>query len=120
MTTTLLALLLAMAGPTPGYGEAKGKADAYEGALAPRDLNTLVEAQQQALEAAIKACGTWSPGRLPFTIVIAVRADGSVERSWRNADDPYIDCTVRQVIAHTYPVATGKPFNASFELNFAD
>ena len=120
MPAMLLAALLSMAGPTAGYADAKAKADAYEAALAPRDLNTLIDAQQQALEAALKTCGAWSPGRLPFTIVIAVRADGGVSRSWRNADDPYIDCTVRTVTSHTYPVATGKAFHASFELNFGD
>lgn len=120
MTAMLLAALLSMAGPTPGYAEAKSKADTYEALLAPRDLNALIDAQQQALEDAVKACGAWSPGRLPFTIVIAVRTDGGVARSWRNADDPYIDCTVRAVTAHTYPVATGKAFHTSFELSFGD
>jgi hypothetical protein len=118
MPAMLLAALLTMAGPSAGYADAKAKADAYEAALAPRDLNALIDAQQLALEAALKACGPWSPGRLPFTIVIAVRADGGVSRSWRNADDPYIDCTVREVISHTYPVAAGKAFHTSFELSF--
>lgn len=118
MTPTLLALLLAMAGPTEGYADAKAKADVYEALLAPRDLQALVTAQQSALEAALLTCGPWSPGRMPFTLVIAVRADGSVERSWRNADDAYIECTAREVAARTYPVATGKAFHTSFELSF--
>jgi hypothetical protein len=118
----LLALLLAaqVSALDLSFDEAKAAADRYEDVLAPRDVTALVDAQRQALETAMATCGPARREYSAFVVVVHVAADGTTDRTWRNNEAPYAVCMDRELSVARLPVATGKPFHASYELSFAE
>jgi hypothetical protein len=117
----LLATLLAtqLTAVEPAFAAAKARADEYESLLAPRDLQTLVEAQGRALSAALQVCGPAPARAAPVTIVLRVNRDGLPESSWRHGETDFATCMERELAAARLPVAAGKAFYTSYELSFA-
>ena len=99
------------------FADAKARADEYESVLSHKDGAALIEAQRQALGAAMKECGPARRSFPPFTIVVRVGNTGATERAWRNDDSPFAICLDLQLARAFLPVAAGKPFHASYELN---
>lgn len=114
-----LFLIAQLAGADTSFAQAKARADEYESLLSPRDSAALVEAQGKALTAALDACGPARSTFPPFTIVVRVGTNGVAERIWRNDDSPFATCLDRHLTSARLPVAAGKAFHASYELNFA-
>jgi hypothetical protein len=118
LLATLLATQLA-AVVDPDFAEAKARADEYESLLAPRDLRTLVEAQERALDAALKVCDPAPARTAPITIVLRVNREGRPESTWRHGDTDFAVCMERELATARLPVAAGEAFYTSYELSFA-
>lgn len=117
----MYALLLAaqLTAADTSFADAKARADEYESVLSTRDSAALIEAQGKALSAAMADCGPARQAFPPFTIVARVSNIGVTDRTWRNDDSPFAVCLEQHLTAASLPVAAGKPFYASYELDFA-
>ncbi len=115
------ALLLAaqLTAADTSFADAKARADEYESVLSHNDGVTLIEAQGKALSAAMTECGPAKKSFPPFAIVARVSKNGVTERTWRNDDSPFAICLDLHLARAFLPVAAGKPFYASYELNSA-
>jgi hypothetical protein len=115
----IYALLLAAQLTTAdiSFADAKARADEYESVLSAKDSAALIEAQGKALLAAMKECGPARRSFPPFTIVVRVGNTGVTERTWRNDDSPFAICLDLHLARALLPVAAGKPFHASYELD---
>lgn len=115
------ALLLAvqLAAADTSFADAKARADEYESVLAAKDSAALIEAQGKALNAAMAECGPAKKSFPPFAIVARVSRTGVTERTWRNDDSPFAICLDLHLARAFLPVAAGKPFFASYELDSA-
>jgi hypothetical protein len=107
----IYALLLAaqLIAVDTSFADAKARTDEYESVLSTRDSAALIEAQGKALSAAMADCGPDKKAFPPFTIVARVSND----------DSPFAACLEQHLTAASLPVAAGKPFYASYELDFA-
>jgi hypothetical protein len=101
------------------FAQAKARADEYEAVLSAKDSAALIEAQSKALSAAVADCGPAKKAFRPFTIVARVGNTGVTGRTWRNDDSPFAICLDLHLAAAFLPVAAGKPFYASYELDYA-
>ncbi|MFZ2752791.1 MAG: hypothetical protein WAZ48_05030 [Lysobacteraceae bacterium] len=99
------------------FADAKARADEYESVLSHKDSAALIEAQGKALSAAMTECGPAKNSFPPFVIVARVSKNDVTERTWRNDDSPFSICLDLHLARAFLPVAAGKPFHASYELD---
>lgn len=98
------------------FQEAKSKADQNLSALSSEQLSKLVKAKSKFTEVALSHCakstGT-SPGE--FTIVIEIREDGYIRRSWRQGDSKFVLCLQQVMLENFVFRPYSQPFFTSFE-----
>lgn len=114
----VLIIATQLAAPPLKFDQAKAMADANEGAL-PKALSAqLLQAQGNALGAAMSACGRPGMDLSRFAVVMSLNADGSVAQSWRKGETPLAKCVHRSLVetglAGTWPT----PFFTSVVLSF--
>ncbi len=110
---------LAEAPPAPAdYAAAKALADRDEAALTPAQGERLRTLQRAALEEGVGACATPRPDTSPFTVVVRLAADGSVEASWRSGQTPLAVCLERFLRQRALPAPAQAPLYLSYELSF--
>lgn len=120
----LLAVLPPLAGgalaqtmPT-SYDEAKVRAD-YDEAELPTDLATRIhQAQATALDEGVAQCATPQANTAPFTIVVALDAQGAVTQSWRAGGTPLAICMEKFLREHPLPAPNKAPLFLAYELTF--
>lgn len=115
----LLLFVAQLAAADLTFAQAKSLADEYEAAISAKDKAELVAAQAKALDEAIAICGPIRGAPPAFTIVAHVARDGATDRTWRSADSMLAQCFDRKLASASLPVAAGKAFYASYEINFA-
>jgi pyrroline-5-carboxylate reductase len=90
----LLALVILYSG-TGGlsFTEAKSRAETTEASLSAGQLEKLGRVRRRFTESAIPACvGTGGSMPANVSLVLEIRADGYVSRSWRRGDSRFAIC----------------------------
>ncbi len=100
------------------YSQAKARADASEAAMAPALYATLLARQDKALHEAVGACKEAHPDYYRFTVVLSLRADGSVAGSWLQGRTTLARCVHAQLATQGLPGHWPRPFYTSFEVSF--
>lgn len=122
----LLAVLLPLAGSVAAsssnvpadYDEAKARADRDEAALPAELAGRIHRAQESALEEGVAHCATPQPNTAPFTIVVALDAQGAITGSWRAGATPLAICVEKFLRERPLPAPAQAPLFLSYELTF--
>lgn len=120
----LLAVLLPLAGnavaqtmPT-NYDEAKARADYDEAELTVNLASRIHQAQATALDVGVAQCATPQVNTAPFTIVVALDAQGTVIQSWRAGATPLAICMEKFLRERPLPAPDKAPLFLAYELTF--
>lgn len=110
--------LATLAMPQLGFAQAKSLADKNEAGLDRSTSARLLDAQNKALGAAMKACARPDADTSSFTVVLSLAADGSVEASWLQGATSLANCVRNQLAATGLAGHWRTPFYTSFEVSF--
>ena len=100
------------------FDEAKLRADHDEAALPPELAGRIHQAQATALDAGIAQCAMPHADTSPFTLVVALDAQGTVTSSWRAGDTPLAICMEKFLRTRPLPAPPKAPLLVSYELSF--
>lgn len=116
MFVVILLVVLSMGTGGLSFQEAKSKADKNLLSLDSDQLSELAKTQSRFSEVAFPAC-TKTTGALPgeFAIVIEIKSDGYVGRSWKQGDSEFVLC-LQKIMQDNFVFSPySLPFYTSFE-----
>ncbi|WP_152560493.1 hypothetical protein [Arenimonas donghaensis] len=100
------------------FDQAKDLADANEKGIERHVMSKLVESQGNALSSAMANCARPGMDLSAFTVVLSLKADGSVAQSWRRGDTPLAQCVHKSLEETGIIGEWSTPFFTSIELSF--
>lgn len=100
------------------FDQAKARADANEAGLGREMHAHLLDVQGEALHRAVDACRQSEPDLSRFTVVLSLRADGTVASSWLRGRSTLAHCVRNRLVAAGLPGHWPTPFYTSFEVSF--
>jgi len=107
----------AVPGPSD-YAAAKALADRDEAALPAALAERLQTLQRAALDEGVASCATPRPDTSPFTIVVALDAQGAVSGSWHSGGTSLAICMEKFLRTRPLPAPHKVPLFLSYELRF--
>jgi hypothetical protein len=108
----LLALIVVFSGTgSLSFAEAKARADKDEASLNAGRLEKLGRVRRRFTEAAIPPCVETGGSRpANFSLVLEIRADGYVGRSWRRGDSRFAVCMQTLMRDNFFMTPYSQPF----------